>query len=270
MLTWDKTVAAAAYVSGFGWFRFVLILLCGYAAAQLAKRLLRPLFNRLPEMTAQILRKCVTVLIWCFAAVQALHAVGVDVMSLLGAAGVAGIAIGFASQTALSNVISGIFLAGEHSVKLGDYIHTGNFEGTVEKISILAVTIRQPDNSRLRVPCEMLIKMPFSNESNAGTRRCALEVGVEYGTDLNRVQTIAEKVAAESPFLLNTPAPTVRFIRFGASSVDLLICAWCGADNYYDTRYRFAKALYEAFNREGISFAFPVRNVIRHGNEKAQ
>ena len=94
MLTWDKTVAAAAYVSGFGWFRFVLILLCGCAAAQLAKRLLRPLFNRLPEMTAQILRKCVTVLIWCFAAVQALHAVGVDVMSLLGAAGVAGIAIG--------------------------------------------------------------------------------------------------------------------------------------------------------------------------------
>lgn len=263
MLTWDKTVAAAAYVSGLGWFRFVLILLCGYAAARLAGRLLRPLLNRMPEMSSQILRKSITVFIWCLAAVQALHAVGVDVMSLLGAAGVAGIAIGFASQTALSNVISGFFLAGEHSVQLGDYIHTGNFEGTVEKISLLSVTIRQPDNSRLRVPCEMLIKNPFSNESNAGTRRCAVEVGVEYGTDLNRVQAVAEKVAAESDFLLNSPAPVVRFQRFADSSVNLLVCAWCRAEGYYDTRYRFAKALYEAFNREGISFAFPVRTVVK-------
>lgn len=263
MFTWDTLLSAAAWLCGFAWFRFVLILLCGYAAARLVRRLLRPVLSRLPQMTAQILGSTLTVIIWCCTAIQALHTVGVDVMSLLGAAGVAGIAIGFASQTALSNIISGMFIAGEHSVKVGDYIHTGNFEGTVEKISLLAVTLRQPDNSLLRIPCETLIKTPVSNESGAATRRCALAVGVAYGTDLNRVQRVAEQVVQEADFLLNTPAPFLRFQGFGDSSVDLLICAWCKSEGYYDTRYRFAKALYEAFNREGISFAFPVRTLVQ-------
>ena len=261
--SWESLYHAAIRICSHGWVAFVLILLAAYLFSRFSQKLLRPLLHRLPEMTAQLLRKTLIALIWCLAAVQALHAIGVDVISLLGAAGVAGIAIGFASQTALSNIISGMFIAGEHSIKLGDYIHTGTLEGTVEKISMLAITIRQPDNSRLRIPCEMLIKNPVSNETNTQTRRCAIAVGLAYGTDLDRVQRLAEQVVRESPFLMDTPAPCVRFQGFGDSSVNLHVCAWCKAENYYETRYLFAKALYEAFNRESISFAFPVRTVVQ-------
>lgn len=263
-LSWNQVFNTAAWLGSRGWMKFFFILLLGWAAAKICKRALRPLFSRMPEMTAQILGKSLTVLIWCCAAVQALHAVGVDVMSLLGAAGVAGIAVGFASQTALSNVISGMFIAAEHSVKLGDYIHSGNYEGTVEKISMLAITIRQPDNSKLRIPCEMLIKNPVSNETDTGMRRCAISVSITYGTDWEQVERLTARVVKESDFLLDTPAPVVRFRDFGDSGIDLLICAWCKPADYYETRYRFAKALYETFNREGISFAFPVRTLVHN------
>lgn len=245
-----------------GWFIFCLILLAGWVAELLVSRLLRPCLVRLPEMTSLIIRKSVSALIWCLAAVQALHALGVDVMSLLGAAGVAGIAIGFASQTALSNIISGLFIMGERSIKIGDYIHTGSNEGTVESVSLLSVTLRQPDNSLLRLPCETLIKAPFSNESAVDKRRCSIEVGVEYGTDLDKLQNVVTGVVKECDFLLNEPAPTLRFNAFSDSAVSLLVCAWCPAADYYETRYRFAKALYNAFRREGISFAFPVRKTV--------
>lgn len=252
-----------AWLGSVGWLQFVFILFCGWLAARVARRMMRPLLSRLPNLTAQVLSKSLTCLIWCFAAVQALHAVGVDIMSILGAAGVAGIAIGFASQTALSNLISGIFLTGEQTLHVGDYIHNGSTEGTVEKINMLSVTLRQPDNSCVRIPCETLIKTPVINETAATIRRCAITVSVEYGTDLSRLEAVARRVVQECDFMLADPAPVFRFSGFADSGVELQVCAWCAGNAYYENRYRFAKALYEACNGAGINFAFPVRTIVK-------
>lgn len=248
-----------------GWVAFILILAAGWVVSRLVKRVVHPLLSKLPPLPANILQKGISLLICSLAGVQALHAVGVDIVSILGAAGVAGVAIGFAAQTTLSNLISGIFIMSERSIKPGDYIHVGGFEGTVEAINMLSVTIRQPDNSLLRVPCETIIKTPMSNESQAGMRRCSITVGVEYGTDLDKLQAVAFGVVEAAPYLLDSPAPVLRFVGFDDSCVSIQICAWCQGTDYYGTRYRFAKELYEAFNAAGIGFAFPVRTVVQKG-----
>lgn len=246
-----------------------LILLFGWVITRIVRHLMKPLDKRLSPIAAQVLRHSAAAVIWCFIIVHALHSVGVDVVSILGAAGVAGIAIGFASQTALSNVISGMFILGERGLKPGDYVHTGNFEGTVESIRLLSVTLRRPDNSLLRVPCETLIKTPVINDSAYPVRRCDIEVGVEYGTDLTLLESTARRIVSEQPDLLAEPAPVLRFGKFADSSVNITVCAWCKADAYYDTRYRMAKALYEGFTKAGISFAFPVRTLVESRKSKA-
>ncbi|MBQ9096713.1 MAG: mechanosensitive ion channel family protein, partial [Akkermansia sp.] len=189
-----------------------------------------------------------------------------DVISILGAAGVLGVAIGFASQTSLSNLISGVFLVSERSFKLGDYISVAGEEGSVESINLLSVYLRRPDNSLVRIPCETLIKSPVTNITGSPRRRIDMDLGVDYSSDLTKVKDVILDVIKQEPELLDTPAPTVMFSGFGDSSLNLHIGAWCKTEVYHGLRYRLATAILERFNKEGINIPFPVRTIVKQGN----
>lgn len=244
-----------------GWLLFLLYLVLGYLVTRLVRRLVRPVHHRLPKQAAIVLEKLLLGLVWCFAVVQALRSVGVDLISILGAAGVAGVAIGFAAQTVLSNLISGLFIMGERSIKLGDYIRTGGIEGSVESVNLLSITLRQPDNSTVRVPCETFVKEPVVNITGDTLRRCDFNLGVDYASNLEHVRQVILKVIEEQPLLAATPAPVVLFSGFGDSSLNLHIGAWCKTEDYHTARFRFSTALLEAFRQEGINIPFPTRTV---------
>lgn len=209
-----------------------------------------------------LVEKALRAIIWGLVLVQGLRALGVDVISILGAAGVAGVAIGFASQTTLSNLISGIFLVSERSFKIGDYVNVAGKEGTVESINLLSVYLRQTDNALVRIPCETLIQNPVTNITGDMLRRIDLDVGVDYNSDLKKVKEIIMDVIEEMPALLNDPPPSVTFQSFGDSSLNLHIGAWCKTAEYHPTRYAFATALLAAFQKSKVNIPFPVRTVI--------
>ncbi len=247
-----------------GWLRFVIFVLLGFLGSFVVKRLMRPLHHRgaLPTQVLHMLQTALIILVWIFATIQALHAVGVDLISVLGAAGVVGIAIGFASQTTLSNFISGIFIVSERSVSIGDYIRVNGVEGSVEAINLLSVSLRQGDNSLIRIPIEDLIKNPMVNITGNHMRRIDFALGVDYASDLKQVRECILRVVQEQPLLVPTPAPVVLFTGFGDSSLDLHIGAWCRTADYHEARFHFAHALLEAFAKEGINIPFPVRQVL--------
>ncbi len=247
-----------------GWLRFVIFVLLGFIGSWFVKRLMRPLHHRgkLPAQVVRMLQTTLVTLVWVFATIQALHAVGVDLVSVLGAAGVVGIAVGFASQTTLSNFISGIFLVGERSVSLGDYIRVNGVEGSVEAINLLSVSLRQGDNSLIRIPIEDLIKNPMVNITGDHMRRIDFDLGVDYASDLKQVRECILRVVQEQPLLVPTPAPVVLFSGFGDSSLDLHVGAWCRTGDYHEARFHFAHALLAAFAQEGINIPFPVRQVM--------
>lgn len=248
---------------GAGWFAFCIYLILGWIASFATGRLLNrvTLRKRGHAQVFSLVTKAIKGIIWALVLVQALRAVGVDVVGILGAAGVAGVAIGFASQTALSNLISGVFLVGESSFKMGDYIKVGSEEGTVESINLLSVYLRRADNTLARVPCEMLIKTPVRNLTGAAMRRIDFDLGVDYSSDLMQVKEIISQVIEKQPKLLDTPAPSIIFGGFGACSLDLHIGAWCKTEHYHEVRYAFATALLAAFAEHGISIPFPIRAV---------
>jgi small-conductance mechanosensitive channel len=213
-----------------------------------------------------LLEKCLLTLLWVFVVVHALRALGVDLISVLGAAGVAGIAIGFAAQTVLSNLISGIFIMSERSIRLGDYVTAGGMSGTVESINLLSVTLRQVDNSTVRIPCETLVKSPVVNMTGDTLRRCDFDLGVDYTCDLEHVRQVILKIIEDQPLLATNPAPAVQFTGFGDSSLNLHIGAWCKTEDYHKARFAFGKAILDAFSRENINIPFPIRTVIHNGN----
>ena len=251
------------FVKNEGWAELVLYLIIGFVLARVVKGIFMRLgrVERLPRQMVRFGSKFIVALVWVLAGVQALRAVGVDLVSVLGAAGVAGVAIGFASQTALSNLISGIFLVSERSFNIGDYVRIADLEGTVETINMLSIYLRQPDNALIRIPCETLIKSPVINMTRDKLRRCDFLLGVDYSTDLEHVRRVILEVVAEQELLMKEPAPVVQFVGYGDSSLDLKVGAYCSAANYHAARYSFAWGIMQAFNREGISIPFPIRDI---------
>ncbi len=261
---WQWLLTTGGKLMELGWLRFVIFILVGFLGSWLVKRLMRPLHHaaRLPAQVLRMMQTALVILVWVFATIQALHAVGVDLVSVLGAAGVVGIAVGFASQTTLSNFISGIFLVSERSVALGDYIRVNGVEGSVEAINLLSVSLRQGDNSLIRIPIEDLIKNPMVNITGDNMRRIDFDLGVDYASDLEQVRACILRVVEAQPLLVPSPAPVVLFTGFGDSSLDLHVGAWCRTEDYHKARFSFAHALLAAFAQEGINIPFPTRYLI--------
>lgn len=247
-----------------GWVSFGVSVLVGVILSLVVGRIFRMIkrSNHYPVQVLGLLKKGALSLLWMLVIIQALHAVGVDLLGVLGAAGVVGVAVGFASQTALSNLISGIFLVSERSIKLGDYIRVNGEEGKVEEVNLLSVSLRQLDNSLVRIPCELMIKNPVVNVTHGLMRRCDYQVGVDYQSDLEKVRAVVLQAAAAEEKVLKDPAPLVTFTQFGESSIDLGVGVWCQNDNYAEVRYHFANTLLKAFEREGIKIPFPVRQIL--------
>ena len=248
-----------------GWIELIVYLALGWILCTVVGRVFTGLerTKRLPTQMLKLLSRALKGIICAIALIQGLRALGIDVVSILGAAGVMGVAIGFASQTSLSNLISGIFLISERSFKIGDYIRVEGEEGTVESINLLSVFLRRPDNALVRIPCESLIKNPVTNITGSPRRRIDLDVGVDYSSDLSKVKEVILDVIKQESELMDDPAPVVMFTGFGDSSLNLRIGAWCKTEVYHGLRYRFATALLERFAKEGINIPFPIRTILQ-------
>jgi len=190
-------------------------------------------------------------------AVSVLRELGFSLAPLLGAAGILGIALGFASQTSVSNIISGFFLLGEEPFKVGDVIQVGDVEGIVLTIDMLSVKIRTFDNKMVRIPNESLVKSQFTNVTHFPIRRVDITVGVAYKEDLARVRKVLLDVARTNPNVLMEPEPLVIFLGYGSSSIDFKFGVWARRESFLAVKNAIAEEVKKRFDEEGIEIPFP-------------
>lgn len=182
---------------------------------------------------------------------------GLSLAPLLGAAGIAGIAIGFASQTSVSNIISGMFLIAEQPFKIEDIIMVGNTTGIVLSIDVLSVKLRTFDNHFVRIPNETLIKTEMKNLTRFPIRRFNAKVSVAYKEDIGQVREILMDVAEKNEYTLSEPKPLILFEAFGTSSIDLLLLVWAPTKQYTLLRNSIQEEIKARFDRDGIEIPFP-------------
>ena len=236
----------------------MVILAIGYPLVTLLSRALgRIATQHLTDHHGLIVTKFSRYIGYLILLVTLLHNLGLQLTAVLGAAGVGAVAIGFAAQTSLSNVISGLFLLGEKPFSVGDFIDVGGTRGTVLSIDLLSVKIRTVDNLFIRIPNESLIKTNLTNLTRFPIRRVDLVVGVSYRHDLQRILTIVREVAEANPHCLDEPEPFLTVQNFGSSSVDLTIGLWAEKSKLVKVRNSFLCDLKERFDREGIEIPFP-------------
>ena len=193
--------------------------------------------------------------------ISILYQLGFKMTAVLGAAGVAGIAIGFASQTSVSNIISGIFLISEQPFQVGDQIKTGETSGVVLSIDLLSIKLRTFDNQLVRIPNEMLIKTQVNNVTRFPLRRLDIELSVAYKEDIEHVKRVLSEVAEKNTYCLDEPEPLILFKNFGDSALEFLFAAWCVKADYLKLRQTIMQDIKESFDKEGIEIPFPHRTL---------
>jgi len=186
-----------------------------------------------------------------------LHLLGVKITALLGAAGIVGIAIGFASQTSMSNLISGLFMISEKPFEIGDVIKMGGTVGIVLSIDLLSVKIRTFDNQYIRIPNEKLLGSELTNVTRFPIRRMDINLSVAYKTDVNHLKTVLLELAAANPYCLDEPEPLIVFTKFGDSGLEFLFGIWFYKTDYLSLKNAIMQEIKERFDREGIEIPFP-------------
>jgi small-conductance mechanosensitive channel len=189
--------------------------------------------------------------------ISILSDLGFKLTHLLGAAGIVGIAIGFASQTSVSNIISGLFLIAEKPFEVDDVITVGGTTGVILSIDILSVKLRTFDNKYIRIPNETLIKSELTNITRFPIRRVDINVGVAYKEDIGKVRSVLLDIAHKNPLCLNAPQPLVIFSGFGNSSIDMMFLVWAVKADWLNLKNNIMEEIKKRFDEEGIEIPFP-------------
>lgn len=235
----------------------VLILIGWLLARVLANAFVRTMQHRLTPHQLLLGRRTIFYFLLILFTLTGLREMGFKLSVLVGAAGVLSVAIGFASQTSASNLISGLFLIGEGPFAIGDVIRVGATEGEVLSIDLLSVKLRTGDNLFVRIPNEQLIKSEVINLTRFPIRRLNLAIGIAYKEDISRVREALLNVARKNPLCLDEPPPSIIVQGLGASSVDLMFYVWTRRENFLAMRDSIQEAIKRSFDEAGIEIPFP-------------
>jgi len=233
-------------------------LILAWFISRVIVRVLRP---RLKAQEAMLVNRLSYYLLFSLVIIATLHQLGIDLGLLLGAAGILSVAIGFASQTSASNIISGIFLIAERPFVIGDLLNVDGTIGEVVSIDLISVKIRTFDNLMLRVPNEMLIKSTFVNLTRFPIRRLDVKVGVAYKEDTEKVRRILFDVADRNPLCLDEPKPLFIYKGYGDSALELQFSVWAKRENFLLLRNSIHEEIKIAFDKNGIEIPFPHRTI---------
>lgn len=236
----------------------VVLLLLGLLVARMSARVFqRSMHARLTPHQLVVWRRVLHHGLLTLFAITALREMGFHLSVLLGAAGVLSVAIGIASQTSASNLISGLFLIGEGSFGIGDTIRVGQTEGEVVSIDLLSVKLVTADNLFVRIPNETLIKSEVVNLTRFAIRRLNLAIGISYREDVRRVRELLLRIAGDNPLCLDEPGAVVILQNFGDSAINLQFSVWTRREHFAGVRDRLQEAIKETFDREGIAIPYP-------------
>ncbi len=219
--------------------------------------------NNLDQGAAFAIKQLIRYVIWTFAIFFGLDALGIDVTLLLGGAAALLVGIGLGLQQTFNDFISGVVLLFERSVKVGDMLETHGRIGTIKKIGLRSSIVESRALESIIVPNSQLVNSEVINWSyDTDKCRFVIDVSVAYGTDTKHLKTLLLKMVRDNPYVMQFPAPFVRFVSFGESSLDFKLYFF--SRNFLvieDIKSDMRFEIDEIFRNHKISIPFPQREI---------
>ncbi|MGM0770722.1 MAG: mechanosensitive ion channel family protein [Halobacteriota archaeon] len=195
---------------------------------------------------------------------------GVAPSSLLVAGSILGLVIGFASQSIVGNLISGLFLIFERPIKLGNQVNIDGNVGIVEEIGLISTIIRTFDGLYVRIPNEKVFTTTITNYVANVARRFEYVVGIRYSDDADQAIAIIKDLIEENPLALINPSPAVFVDNLGDNSVNISVKIWAPATDWYSLKTELLWKIKKTLEDDGIEIAFPQRVLWFQNEQKDQ
>jgi small-conductance mechanosensitive channel len=188
-----------------------------------------------------------------------------NILTALATVGAAAtLAIGFAMQDVLKNLVAGVFIFTDEPFRIGDWIEWEDNAGVVEDISLRVSRVRTFDNELLTVPNSNLTDGVIKNPVAKGQLRLKFVFGIGYDDDIDKATEIIIEEAEAHEGIMEDPAPTVRLVELGDSSVGLQSRIWIedpSRADFVKTRGEYVQAVKQRFDEEGINIPYPNRTI---------
>ena len=257
----------ARYFSLLSAINILLTVVILFTIVRLANRVLRRMIkgsDKFDPTQRLLTEKISSVVIIVAAFFVGIDMLGIDLTAFAVFSGAMGLAIGFGLQKTVGNLIAGIILLMDRSIKPGDVIVVGDSYGWVNKIGVRAVSVITREGKEHLIPNENLMTQEVENWSYSSRAvRVKIAVGVAYDTDLRLAQQLMIEAAKESKRVLEEPAPVCWITGFGDSSVDHEVRFWItdpegGVGNIKGGVFL---SIWDKFKEAGIEIPFPQRDV---------
>jgi small conductance mechanosensitive channel len=259
----SEFVKSWAIINGMNLIAALVIFIIGKIIAGWLKRISLKIFDKLKiDITlGKFLSNVVYALIFAFVIIMALGRLGVETNSLVAILGAAGLAVGFALQSSLSNFAAGIMLLFFRPIKVGDYIEAGGTSGTVEEVHIFSTKLKTPDNKIIFVPNGAITSGNIVNYSMEQTRRVDMAFGIGYADDIKKAKDVLYRILSEDDRILKDPAPLIAVSELADSSVNFAVRPWVNKENYWGVYFDTLEKVKLEFDKENISIPFPQTDV---------
>ncbi|KPL19601.1 MAG: mechanosensitive ion channel protein MscS [candidate division Zixibacteria bacterium SM23_81] len=240
----------------------ILIFLVAVILAKgLTIYLRRSLKEKVSKDKLQIISKAIYYGILGIAVLASFPILGINPSGLLVAGGIFGIIIGFASQSIVGNLISGVFLMMERPIKIGNSVRIGEYSGMVEDIRVISTSLRTWDGIYVRIPNEKVFTDSIINYVAHVARRFGYMVGIRYSDDADKAISIIKNLIEDHPMALKNPPPQVFVDNLGDNAVNIVVRMWTPAKEWYGLKMEMLWKIKKALEKEGIEIAFPQRTV---------
>ena len=238
----------------------VAVVLMALAFARIGAGIARRLLRRMTalDVAQQVLgEKLVTLAVWTFAFFMAIDTLGISLTAFTVFSGAFGLAIGFGLQTTAGNMIAGIILLMDRSIKPGDVI-------VVNKIGIRAISVTALDNREFLIPNQNLMTAQVENWSYSSRRvSVSVPISVAYGSDIDQVEALLLDAVREVPRVLADPPPSVILTNLAPSAIELLVSGWIidPENGISGIRSAVLKNAWHLFRDNGIEVPFPQQDI---------
>ena len=220
-----------------------------------------------------LLTKSLKIVLISFAVLVAIRSVGIDLTALAVLSGALGLGVGFGLQKIVSNLISGVILLVDKSIKPGDIISVSGTYGWVTALGGRYVSVVTRDGVEHLIPNEILISERVENWTHTQRRtRLKLDVGVHHESDLKAVIALCEDAARATERVLPDPEPKCLFIEFGDSALKLQLRFWIGdaQNGVQNVKSDVLIEIWQRFKQHGVRVPYPQRDLhVRSSVERA-
>ena len=249
----------------------VLIVLVGFWFARWSARKMRSRLEqrKVDASIIQLIQRLFYVLFISILVITTLDLLNIPLTAFAFITGAIAIGVGFGAQNIINNFISGWILMWERPIRIGDFLELGAMMGTVETINTRFTRVKRLDGVRLMIPNSQLLENTVVNWTIVDRKlRTHVRVGVQYGTDVEKVRRLLEEIMASDPDMLEDPAPSVIFEDFGDSALIFDAFFWIESTSERSLRAVRSALRFEitrVFRENDVVIAFPQRDVHMDG-----